>query len=847
MYKKKKLIQIISTLQEANEDIRNRTTTVVDDIILVLTQCQELAIKIGTDIEEREDGLGKDIVHSLEEYCEQIYQLSLNPLDGSLCKKITRKIRNLLTRINNAILNDLPKDKLNVVFFPYMASMWDSLESIWIAAKEDENCNAIVVPIPYYEKNRDGSFMKMHYEGNDYPDYVPIVPWEQYDLQREEPEVVYIHNPYDEYNHVTSVHPQYYSRNIKQHTDCLVYVPYYSTSGGMSEGQRLCPSYFVVDYIIIQAPKFRDYFDESIPDHKFLPFGSPKFDRVIRKSKNPTVPPAEWKDKMAGKKVYFYNTSINGMLENTPSFLEKIEYVFNCFKDKESACLLWRSHPLLESTFDSMRPQYKPYYEALKRRFVDENLGIYDTTLDVSNTVALCDAYIGDAATSITSLFGVAGKPLFILNNYIHSAPLEDDWRGEIITGFNELNEDDRWMVTQGNKLYYSKLGNYNYHYYCDLSEYSARYYSAVKCFEDKVYVCPVNAQDILLLRDKKVIKRIKLERRTEKGWVFAGSLKYKNCIILIPANYGAVVIYDNVSEQIKYITEGINVFVRETQEGLKIGGYCIYNNYLMIASPVDDYIYTINLQTEEIKILKCGGKNKGGCSKIVVDKEDIWVIPRSGSNIKKWNPITGELHEYEVFPDELKCIHPIRKTECSELPFGNPAITADAVYLPQYWGNIHARIDKKSGLIEKWKPHVDEKSVSDYFVQTRGCYYIKPSDSSSNETYRMYSITDRSLYDVDLKTGKCNEIDIVFDKKELTDHESGFSKYDEWLQYCGRENAFNSLEQFLTDTCVGGTFKKEEQIIAYRTINANPDGRCGEKVHEFTLKYLQEENLWQM
>lgn len=38
-----------------------------------------------------------------------------------------------------------------VAFMPYKASMWDSLESIWMAADKDERCETLVVPITYYE------------------------------------------------------------------------------------------------------------------------------------------------------------------------------------------------------------------------------------------------------------------------------------------------------------------------------------------------------------------------------------------------------------------------------------------------------------------------------------------------------------------------------------------------------------------------------------------------------------------------------------------------------------------------------------------------------------------------
>lgn len=55
-------------------------------------------------------------------------------------------------------------------------------------------------------------------------------------------------------------------------------------------------------------------------------------------------------------------------------------------------------------------------------------------TPDIESTIALCDAYIGDSGTSVTSLFGVAGKPLFIFNNNINTLPEEDDWRGKRLT-----------------------------------------------------------------------------------------------------------------------------------------------------------------------------------------------------------------------------------------------------------------------------------------------------------------------------------------------------------------------------------------------------------------------------
>lgn len=389
----------------------------------LLGQCQEGAVELGGLI-ERSEGEGGPVISLLEEYCELVYQI-YEALAGDRevnAGAIHKKLRRTLIRVENGVRNDI-KVRFEIAFLPYKASMWDSMESVWRAAAADPDCDTYVVPIPYYDRQQNGQLGLCRYEGDELPEEVLVTHYSDYSLPKRRPDVIYIHNPYDYANYVTSVAPEYYSGELKKYTDCLVYIPYYSTTGGMSEGQASCPAYYNADYIIIQAEKYRKFFDPSLPREKLVPLGSPKFDRVIRMCGNPPEPPAEWQEKLEGKKAYFYNTSLNGMLGNTENFLKKMEYVFRCFEGRKDACLLWRPHPLLESTFQSMRERYKPRYDALKEKFIREDIGIYDDTPDITGTVALCDAYIGDSGTSVTSLFGMAGKPLFIFDNAICTAP----------------------------------------------------------------------------------------------------------------------------------------------------------------------------------------------------------------------------------------------------------------------------------------------------------------------------------------------------------------------------------------------------------------------------------------
>jgi len=204
----------------------------------LLEQCQGYAIGLGESIEASE-GEGTVTVSLLEHYCEVVYQMYERvklpaEVNGSQIHNI---LAEELIRIGNSIKHDIHV-RMEVVFLPYKASMWDSLESIWKAASQDPECDAYVIPIPYYDKNQDGSFGQMHYEGSLYPDYVPVTYYGDYDFARNRPDMIFIHNPYDNNNYLTSVHPFFYSKNLKRFTEKLVYVPYFTLGEPNSEDER---------------------------------------------------------------------------------------------------------------------------------------------------------------------------------------------------------------------------------------------------------------------------------------------------------------------------------------------------------------------------------------------------------------------------------------------------------------------------------------------------------------------------------------------------------------------------------------------------------------------------------
>lgn len=838
---KKQIEEFIRLLEQAHDEIRKNVEhkdSVAAQALLV--QCQEGAVQIGELIEKTEGENAPTIV-KLEEYCEVVYKIheELSQNTGINAGKIHKRLKKVLIQAENSIKNDIPI-RLEMVFMPYKSSMWDALESVWKAADANPDCDAYVVPIPYYDRNPDGSLGAFHYEGDRMPSYVPVMHYDAYRIEEREPDAVFIHNPYDQMNRVTSVEPRFYSYNLKEHTECLVYIPYFVTSGGMGEGMASCIAYYFADYIVIQAEKFRKFYDSTLPHEKLLPLGSPKFDKVAELCKNPPEPPAEWKEKMAGKKIYFYNTSINGMLANTENFLRKMEYVFRCFAKCDSACLLWRPHPLLESTFDSMRTEYKPVYERLKQYFIESGLGIYDDTPEIEPTIALCDAYIGDGATSVTALFGAAGKPIFLLENHIYCEANAEDWRGEIIQPFCPYPYgNDRYIVTQGNKLYYDQKGDYRYRYCCDLCNYAYGdyYITWVISISGKDYVCPYNAQEILILEHQIITKRVKLERHLEQVNAFLGCMACGKYLLLIPNKYPAIVRYDTVTGEVRYFTEYLDVFIDESKGERRFGCYCVWKEYLFLASSVNNNVLALHVPSGRVQIMTTGAENNCGSNVMVVDGEELWLLPYEGYTVTRWNPETGSVREYDCHMEGLICRHPGYGYTCNMLPFSLPAVFAKELYLPPGWGNQYLRLNKETGEVAVWMPPFAGKQ------KNMGCYYPSAGDSAmflgtteelSNGQCRLFTYSDKKIYEFSSYMKQWQEREIEFLPDEMKEHEAGFCRGSEWEMYAAKENVFNSLSDFLEGRLQGQPFDETKAIQEFEQIAVNSDGTCGEKVYRF-------------
>lgn len=786
---KKQIVSVLETLDKAHDAIRKALETQNERAaLLLLEQCQDSAIQIGSMVEA---SFGEHFitVGMLEEYCEQIYQVYELVRQGHSCNasKIWKNLRRVLVRVENSVKNDI-QVRTTAVFLPYKASMWDSLESVWKAADEDPNCDAYVVPIPYFDKNPDGSFREMHYEGNQYPKYVPIMSWEEYDIAAEHPDMIFIHNPYDEFNHVTSVHPAYYSKELKNQTDLLVYIPYFilgeinsDNSDAVEKIAHFCtvPAVVYADKVIAQSKEWRKaYIDvmtktmgndtRQVWEKKILGLGSPKLDKVHATTIENLDIPREWleiskKPDGSWKKIIFYNTSVSALLQYEEKMLEKMKYVLSVFKEKrDELVLLWRPHPLIKATIESMRPQLWTEYEKIVRKYIEEGWGIYDDTADMNRAVAVSDAYYGDPS-SIVQIYEQTGKPIMMQN--VEVTEVE---KGNLLER-NRLNLHFESYIRIENKIYFSEAF-FNGLFELDLTDFSVRFvchfsnedkhrlllHSSAAQYENKLFFFPKCSRQIHcydLLNQKEKIVRIPIEEDQEfltlkavqmegKVWLFSSDPSMNMFVFnMEDQSVDRAELLDKLLEQYKPLA-GVSTVAEEK----KIFTYCKSKSMLL----------EIDIERSQIKE-----------HKLATDNMNLYLMGYCAGKFYFQDITTGDFYEWDSRKDSLQkyTVLDLESIEIDGLFYSDCCFVDGNIYMVP-WKNKFV-LKEEDGVLKK---------AFDYQKSFQRCntgrtYYepgvMKACEVVDNKIL-FYPYGTNRLFIYDTKTGQVEEKSITVEVDNL-------------------------------------------------------------------------------
>ena len=169
-------------------------------------------------------------------------------------------------------------------------------------------------------------------------------------------------------------------------------------------------------------------------------------DKIITNLYNEKVaPPEEWNINLEGKKCILLNTTLTDFLESGELLMNKLYKMFEIALDRNDIVIVWRPHPLLKGTVKAMRPQYIEKYDELVQYFIDNKVGVYDTTADVSRAVAVSDAYVGSHYSSIIALFEVINKPIFRIDSkkFLDRNSVTDRKKADAVEVFNKPQDKD--------------------------------------------------------------------------------------------------------------------------------------------------------------------------------------------------------------------------------------------------------------------------------------------------------------------------------------------------------------------------------------------------------------------
>ncbi len=801
---KNQILELLNLLNEGITYIEQSKNATNELKLQVLQDCQAciLPIKnsiIGNERAKKSLALMDGIETNLKKM--QILLQKNKPLVmiSFMSRKQILKIKEIVMQLNN---------RKEVVFLPYNASMWDSLESIWQAADKDENCDAYVVPIPYCDRNPDGSAKNWHYEGHDLPSYVPITNWQEYDLSKHRPDVIYIHNPYDDYNLVTSVHPNYYSRELNKYTDMLVYVPYFVSDDGIDPIKCKAPGVVNANKVIVESELIKaqyeaNYPEGNPPDGKFLALGSPKFDKVRNSKKEDFTIPKQWEKIVNGKKIILYLTTIETMLLDTESFIKKHRYVFSVFKDRKDVVLWWRPHPLLKSTFESMKPHLLREYEQVVQDYKKAGWGVYDDSSDLNRAIAYSDGYYGDMS-SVISLYKATGKPIMVQSLKQNEGLYFD---------YMEIDENNMWFIPLNyNGLFKMSLDNGNIEFmggFPGEQLFSSFRYRTLKRIDNKIIIIPwfgdsIIEYDINKKSFKKQLIKVFDNHDINGRWQYnnflIGMVKYNKYIFMFGFQ-PVIVRYDFETDGLEYFGEWAKSIDLNyaNKNGMMWNGYCIKDNLLFINIIRTNKVLIFNMDTCD-SIVSSVGDIKNKYIQINFDGKYFWLLHSNRAVLTRWELEIDRVLEYTL--DNAK----------EQLKDGAPAILKmllvdKFIYIIPAIKKVTLKIDTKTNVISFIDTKVFHEDDANKSVFKLYCDYA--AIGRENEILLMKS-SDYSLTIVDKEFKKKqtyqtflpdNTYEYIFDKAIKMDNfvkehhfNHGLSNFIDYINKM-QEKSFFELE----------------------------------------------------
>lgn len=442
--------EYLDELKKQNMELQKRlfaANTQNDALQVGLQNAQQLAIELGTLIEETK-GQNTEAVRMLEAYCEQIFSIfqgtqeQQNPL-----KMYWDQLRLVWQQCEETITCSI-LEKKNAVFLPVHAKNWKFFETAYQNCQES-GYDVYVLPLTYFFKDYDGTPKRTINESDAFLKEIHALDNELFSAKWVEilhPEILFIQNPYDEWNEAISVEKDFYAVNLRHNTDQLIYIPPFELAD--FEKNQLCeyhnmkyyvtmPGVVLSDEIWLSSEqmkemylsKLNDFSEEKGQDawNEKIKIVEPLYSKQeIEKTDHNTQKQSnefDGQNGIATTKRLFYCVSLGCLAEHGELTIQKIKDNMKVYQSTPELQVIWYTYPAIDGalseTYAKLLSQYKELlHEAEKLpnvTILKDSDSICDTISYLRQIVINCSAYYGDGSPAI-SMFRVQKKPIMIQN-----------------------------------------------------------------------------------------------------------------------------------------------------------------------------------------------------------------------------------------------------------------------------------------------------------------------------------------------------------------------------------------------------------------------------------------------
>jgi len=410
--------------RECSDEVRKECSDGAADKDAVLNQLsglQQLIIDIGNVIEQIK-GTECETISLIERLCEAIFRLYTNVEGGKAYSEELSVYSELYTEVVESIRRLL--ECREVVLITLSGKHWERIAQFYEIENSQENTDVYVLQIPYFYKDYDGTPTEIIYENHEYPQGVNIVDYQSVELQLMHPDRIYFQQPYDDCNGAWGIPTEYFSNNLRNATEELIYVPWLSVDDFDAESRAYdnmkyyvtAPGIVYADKVILDnnhqiemyTAKLSEWsgIDRDIWNRKF----------VVRENDSELCDCSNSSADKSKKKRMAYFIGIGQLICGHQEMWNKIVSNFNVFSEHTDKIDIT---VLVDEEFDDILrhedSQLFDLYTELMEKHKDiawKKLNEYDSVSDIAEEF---DAFYGDAGCLVPEFITVH-KPVMVQN-----------------------------------------------------------------------------------------------------------------------------------------------------------------------------------------------------------------------------------------------------------------------------------------------------------------------------------------------------------------------------------------------------------------------------------------------